>query len=220
MFVFEPADQSEQLPLRLDRVAAAPGGRQLRAGPRPLRFGQVLGDVVCLVNLTALDQRPLAKNVAHRLGQSLRSVDDHQRRTIGSQPASHQICEQLPDGDRVLGRALPQTQDVLSALTINAQLDEHHVVGHLSRHGLRRSSAPPVRTARQERAQGVGGLSHEPSADGAPASAARRHARGAPAPTSGRTCASPRPRPWSDPDGLRRQSPNPQSALPPDTWHQ
>src|SRR5690606_36117140 len=89
---------------------------------------QVRGDVANLVDLAALHERALAVHVADRGAQRLAPVDHEQARAIGLHAALFEIAEQGEARGPVLGRALPEPEDVLVSLRVDAERDEDDVV--------------------------------------------------------------------------------------------
>ena len=89
---------------------------------------EVAQDVALLVELTPLDRAQRTEDRADGRGEGLRAVDHKEARPVGIQPAIHEVAEQRLHDAAVLGVPFAQTQNLLSALAIDAQRDEHRVV--------------------------------------------------------------------------------------------
>src|SRR6266699_3398248 len=72
------------------------------------------------MNAAALHQGLLAQNHLHGFAQRLGPINHHQQLSLSLQAAGYQIFQQPFDDGGILGGSMPQAQNVLSALQINA----------------------------------------------------------------------------------------------------
>src|SRR5262249_54673685 len=117
----EPVGELEEAALRQRRVRERVRLGERPADPRARRLGEMPEDIAELVDLAALDEAERAGRFPDRLPQSRAAVDDEEQRPIEAEAALLQVGQQRLAHRRVLGRALPQGQDVLGALCIQAQ---------------------------------------------------------------------------------------------------
>ena len=108
------------------KTPLAERGRRAVEGPvRPSRAGARAGERAPFVDLAALNDDSLAVDLQNGPAQRLRPVDNEQHRALGRQPAFDQVGEQSTSHRRILRRALTKSQDMLGALRIHAQRDQH-----------------------------------------------------------------------------------------------
>ncbi len=76
--------------------------------------------------------RGFAEQIADRAAKRLGAVDRPQPRALGIKLTIDQVGQQRTHHGRVLGTAFAKPQDVLLALGIDAQGDEHHPVAEVN----------------------------------------------------------------------------------------
>jgi hypothetical protein len=125
-------------------VLARPGSAQPTLYLRPVALGEVVEHVALLVADAALHRRVHAEHVADRLAQRLGAVEHAQHALLCVEAAVDEVGKQRRRDGGVLGRALPQPERDLHAVTGDPEADDV------------RASLPPVPAVdfdRRERSQ-------------------------------------------------------------------
>jgi len=109
-------------------------------------------EVAPLVELTALDHRGVAEDIAERLAQPL-PPSITTASALEREPARKQVLQQLGTDHGVLRRAQPQAQRDLAAVARDPQDDDHRLLGHHDAVHEQRHHLEPVQPPRELLAQ-------------------------------------------------------------------
>src|SRR6185369_3520637 len=92
---------------------------------------KVLGDVPRFVDLTALDQAVLPEDLAHRLLEGLRTIENEEQLLLRVHSAANQVIEESAADLRVLRRSVPEAENLLLALPIDPLGDHQELLVEL-----------------------------------------------------------------------------------------
>ena len=128
MVGLEGSGQPLQLSLRQGGITGRPRVPQHRGHIRVQMLREMAQHVAPFVELTALDGRERAAHRADGRGERLRTVDHKEARPVRVQAAIDEVTQERFGHAALFGVALPEAQNLLLPLRINAQRDHDRVV--------------------------------------------------------------------------------------------
>ena len=117
-----------QLFLRVRVTRHVPRDPETRPDLEVVALGKVREDVALLVDLAALNDGVLPEDARDGLVERLRSVEDEEILAVSVESSPDHVGEELLDDLSVLGRALPEPEDVLASIGGNPQRNSENVI--------------------------------------------------------------------------------------------
>ena len=117
-----------QLFLRVRVTRHVPRDPETRPDLEVVALGKVREDVALLVDLAALNDGVLPEDVRDGLVERLRSVEDEEILAVGVESSPNHVGEELLDDLSVLGRVLPEPEDVRASIGGNPQRNSENVI--------------------------------------------------------------------------------------------
>ena len=117
-----------QLFLRVRVTRHVPRDPETRPDLEVVALGKVREDVALLVDLAALNDGVLPEDARDGLVERLRSVEDEEILAVGVESSPDHVGEELLDDLSVLGRVLPEPEDVRASIGGNPQRNSENVI--------------------------------------------------------------------------------------------
>ena len=117
-----------QLFLRVRVTRHVPRDPETRPDLEVVALGKVREDVALLVDLAALNDGVLPEDARDGLVERLRSVEDEEILAVGVESSPDHVGEEFLDDLSVLGRVLPEPEDVLASIGGNPQRNSENVI--------------------------------------------------------------------------------------------